>query len=59
LQINTVSAATAKVTRVACIQAALPIYSWYQRSDSDGGGNVRKRVLENDIGTMISTGKIR
>ena len=48
-----------KVTRVACIQAALPIYSWYQRSDSDGGGNVRKRVLENDIGTMISTGKIR
>jgi hypothetical protein len=34
-------------------------YCWYQRSENDGGGKVRKRALENEIGAMISTGRIR
>ena len=56
---TTVRTATVSVTRVACIQAGLPKYSWYQRSDSDGGGKVRKRAAENEIGAMIRTGRMR
>ena len=56
---TTVRTATANVTRVACIQAEFSTYSRYQRSDSDGGGKLRKRAPENDIGAMIRIGRIR
>jgi hypothetical protein len=54
-----VRSATVSVTFVACIQAGLAKYCWYQRVEKDGGGKVRKRALEKEIGAMIRTGRIR
>ncbi|MNG27384.1 hypothetical protein D3C84_1124960 [compost metagenome] len=54
-----VTRAVIRLTLEAAIHSMLPKNASYQRNDHSLGGNCRKRASENDIGTTISTGRIR